>query len=579
MSGLALVIYVAVAACAVAADSPLGRRIEGFALPDVRGRETTLAELADHPLVVVAFVGVDCPLGRLYAPRLQELADEFVPRGVAFVAIDSNCQDTLAELDQFARDLGLSLPLLKDPGNAVADQFGAERTPEAFVLDAQRAIRYRGRIDDQFGVGIQRPAPQRRDLAEALEELLAGHEVSQPEVPAAGCHIGRVPHVEPHGEVTYSNQIARLLDRRCVECHRAGEVAPFPLTSYAEVQGWGPTMVEVVFQGRMPPWFADPAHGTFANDARLTDDEKELLRTWVANGCPEGDPADLPPPREFADGWQIGQPDQVIYMADEPYTVPAEGVVPYQYFAVDPGFTEDRWIAAAEARPGDRSVVHHILAYIVPPDSGGLDFRLRAGAVGYAPGLPPTRFPEGVALLAPAGSKLVFQMHYTPNGRERQDRSCVGLVFADPQSVRRKAIGGMAANLSFEIPAGAADYEAQARYRVRRDVLLLSLTPHMHLRGKSFRYVAAYPDGTEEILLDVPHYDFNWQLRYDLAEPRRLPAGTQLRCTATFDNSAANPHNPDPTQAVRWGDQTWEEMMIGWFGAVSVEEDGPGAGQ
>jgi mono/diheme cytochrome c family protein len=461
---------------------------------------------------------------------------------------------------------------LKDPGNVVADAVGAQRTPEVFVLDASRTVRYGGRIDDQFLVGAQRKAPQRRDLACALDELLAGADVSQPVVAAVGCRIGRVSATEPTGDVTYARQISRLFAARCVECHRPGEVAPFPLTTYEEAVGWGETILEVVRDGRMPPWFANPEHGQFKNHATLSDEEKDLLATWVANGSPEGDSAELPPPREFVEGWRIGEPDQIVYIRDEPYVVPAEGVVEYQYFTVDPGWTEDKWIQAAEGRPDARSVVHHILAFVVPPGESG-DFRGRGGAVGYAPGLPPTVFAEGIALHAPAGSKLVFQMHYTPNGVERRDRSCVGLVFADPATVRRKADGGMAANMSLAIPPGADSHEVKSKYLFRNAMLLINLTPHMHLRGKSFRYVAEYPDGTSEVLLDVPRYDFNWQLRYELAEPKLMPKGTMLRCTAQFDNSAENLANPDPTQTVRWGDQTWEEMMIGWFGAVAVEED------
>jgi mono/diheme cytochrome c family protein len=448
-----------------------------------------------------------------------------------------------------------------------ADQLGAVRTPEVFVLDRDRTVRYHGRIDDQHLVGRQRPAPTREDLKLALEELLAGKPVSVPETTAVGCHIGRVPKREPTGEVTYSKQISRLLQRRCVECHRAGEVAPFPMTSYDELVGWGETIREVVEQGRMPPWFANPEYGHFANDARLSDAEKQLIYDWVDGGSPEGDPADLPEPPRFTAGWQIPEPDQVIYIKDEPYSVPAEGVVAYQYFKVDPGFKEDRWIKAAEARPDNRGVVHHVVAFFLPPGAnlrgGG-----RGAMIGFAPGMPPNRFPEGAAMFVPAGSQIIFQMHYTPNGSPQQDRSCVGLVFADPSEVKQRIGGGMAPNRGFEIPPGDDNYEVRSQHRFDKDVLLLNFTPHMHLRGKSFRYEAEYPDGRREVLLDIPHYDFNWQLRYQLAEPKPLPQGTILHCTAHFDNSPENLANPDPSKTVRWGDQTWEEMMIGYFSTL-----------
>jgi hypothetical protein len=243
--------------------------------------------------------------------------------------------------------------------------------------------------------------------------------------------------------------------------------------------------------------------------------------------------------------------------------------VAYRYYTVDPGFTEDKWIKAAECRPDNRRVVHHIVAIFLPP---GQPVRgMRGAMVGFAPGMPPTQFPEGVAMLVPAGSKVIFQMHYTPDGSPEKDRSSLGLVFADPSEVKQRIGGGMAANRSFQIPPGADNYEVTSRHLFDKDVRLLTLTPHMHLRGKSFRYEAEYPDGAREVLLDIPHYDFNWQLRYHLAEPKLLPKGTQLHCTAHFDNSTDNLANPDPTKTVRWGDQTWEEMMIGYFSTLPVE--------
>ncbi len=570
MTGMIVILSVFVAA-AESTDS-IGRKIDGFSLRDFRGKTHDLADLGDKQLVVVAFVGCECPLAKQYAPRLKKLSAEYGPRGVAFLGIDSNSQDTVTELAAYARIHEIEFPLLKDPGNTVADQFGAKRTPEVFVLDRDRTVCYQGRIDDQYVVGRQRSEPTRRDLAAALDELLEDKPVRVAKTEAAGCHIGRVPARREGGEVTYSNQIARLLQQRCVECHRAGEIAPFPLTDYAEVVGWAETMQEVVHQGRMPPWFANPEYGKFANDARLTGDEKRLLGDWIAAGCPEGDPAQLPPPRQFTVGWQIPQPDQVIYIREEPVTVQAEGTVAYQYYTVDPGFTEDKWIKAAECRPDNRGVVHHIVAFFVPPGEKVRD-GLQRVMVGYAPGMPPVSFGEGAAMFVPAGARVIFQMHYTPNGSEQKDRSSMGLVFADPATVKQRVGGGAAANRFFQIPPGDGNYEVRSHHRFDKDVRLLTLTPHMHLRGKSFRYEAEYPDGKREVLLDIPHYDFNWQLRYRLAEPKLLPQGTRLECTAHFDNSADNLANPDPTTAVRWGDQTWEEMMIGYFSTLPVESD------
>lgn len=570
-----IVFLSAMAALTAQAADPaetVGRTIANFELRDFRGKEHSLAELADKELVVVVFLGCECPLAKQYAPRLRQLAAEYGEKGVAFIGINSNSQDTPTELAAYARTHELDFPLLKDPGNRVADQLGAQRTPEAFVLDRDRAVRYHGRIDDQFLVGRQRPEPTRRDLALALDELLSGKTVSVAKTDALGCHIGRVPRRLEQGDVTYSNQIARLLERRCVECHRSGEIAPFPLTDYEEVVGWAETIEEVVHEGRMPPWFASPEYGKFANEARLSAEEKDLLDRWVAAGCPEGDRSQLPEPRVFTVGWQIPPPDQVIYIQEQPVTVQAEGTVAYQYYTVNPGFKEDKWIQAAECRPDNRSVVHHIVAFFVPPGE-----KLRGGGrgamVGYAPGMPPNQFEEGTAMFVPAGSRVVFQMHYTPNGSEQKDRSSLGLVFADPAAVKMRVGGGVAGNRFFQIPPGDGNYEVRSHHRFDKDVRLVTMTPHMHLRGKSFRYEAEYPDGSSEVLLDVPRYDFNWQLRYRLLEPKTLPKGTKLVCIAHFDNSVDNLANPDSAATVRWGDQTWEEMMLGYFSTLPLEPD------
>jgi len=558
-----------------AKSSPIGKKVEPFTLSDYRGKIHSLDELQASKLVVIAMLGAECPLAKVYAPRLAALAGEFESKGVAFLAIDSNVQDSLSEIAAYARVHKLDFPILKDTDNKVADKLGALRTPEVFVLDQDRVIRYWGRIDDQYGfktgAGYAKPRLARRDLAEALGELLADKPVSQPAIAADGCFIGRVRKTEPQGEITYSKQIARILQDRCVECHRAGEVAPFVLTSYDEVVGWAETIREVVDEGRMPPWSANPQHGHFSNDARLSSCEKAVISNWVKNGCPQGDPKDLPPPREFVEGWRIGEPDQVIAMSDKPYKVPAEGVVAYKFFTVDPGWKEDKWVKAADCRPGNRAVVHHVIVFIQSPGEG--EFRDGGGLGGYAPGAPPAIREEGTATFVPANSKLVFQLHYTPNGSEQEDLSKIGVIFADPKTVKKRIRGGMVGDLSFKIPPGADNHEVHSSHKFLRDALLLDVTPHMHLRGKSFRFEAEFADGRREILLDVPKYDFNWQLTYRLAEPMLLPKGTRMHCTAHYDNSEENPANPNPKETVRYGDQTWEEMMFGFYTTVDPKQD------
>ena len=319
----------------------------------------------------------------------------------------------------------------------------------------------------------------------------------------------------------------------------------------------------------MPPWHADPRYGSFKNDRRLSKTDVDKIIAWVDGGAQEGAPKDLPPVPQFTEGWQIGKPDVVLSMTKE-YEVPAEGVVNYQYFLVPTGFTEDRWIQAAEVRPGNRAVVHHVIVFVAGPEAarqrGGL-FRQGGieGLVGTAPGEAPMVLPGGVGRLVKAGSTLVLQMHYTPNGTAQKDRTSVGIVFSR-NPIEKASTGGAAMNRWFAIPAGDDNYAVRSIYNFKEDSHIINLMPHMHLRGKDFEYRLIYPDGTSKIILAVPHYSFNWQTRYEFKEPVAAPKGSRLECVAHFDNSTKNKWNPDPTKTVRWGPQTWEEMMIGFVG-------------
>lgn len=555
--------------------SKIGFKTRSFKLRDHRGNPVSLSKMADKKLVVVAFLGTECPLAKLYAPRLTALQKEYESRGVGFIAIDSNAQDDRTELAAFVKEHAVTFPFVRDVNNLIADHFGAERTPEVFLLDQDRVIRYRGQIDDQYGyqrgIGFERPRAVRRDLAEAINELLAGKEVSKPVTQSTGCLIGRVRKPAAGSEVTYATHVAAIFNKHCVNCHRPGEVAPFSMQDYDEFVGWGEMIREVVSDGRMPPWHADAAHGKFSNDSRMTDEEKRLVSEWVEAGCPKGDESQIPPTPKFVKGWQIAKPQEVFWV--KPYTVPAEGTVDYQYFTVDPGFTEDRWVQAAEARAGNPAVVHHIIVFVLPPGSKRSAVSFDGFLVATAPGARPMVLPQGMAKKVAAGSKFLFQMHYTPNGSPQKDRSCVGLIYAKPDTIKTAVKTTAALNLIFTIPPNAGNHPVDAIHSLRRDSLLLSLYPHMHLRGKAFRYTARYPDGKEEVLLDIPRYDFNWQNTYELAEPKLLPKGTEIRCAARYDNSAENSANPDPTKPVRFGEQTHEEMMIGFFDIATPRDD------
>jgi peroxiredoxin len=546
-------------------------RVSGFTLKDYRGTSHSLDDFKEKKFVVCAFLGTECPLAKLYGPRLAQFAETYQQRDVAFVAVNANQQDSLTKIAAYARQHGIKFPILKDLGNQLADQLQVTRTPEVVVWDQKLAIRYRGRIDDQFGVGYTRNEATRHDLRDALDELLSGKPVTTQVTEPVGCLIGRVRQPDPHSSVTYSRQVARIFQERCVECHREGEIAPFTLTSYADAVGWAEMIAEVVNEDRMPPWHADSSHGDFANNRRLTAADKSQILEWVRRGAPEGDPRELPKPREFIVGSQLPQKaDLEVLMRDTPFVVKAEGEIAYQNFVVDPGFKEDKWITMAEALPGNRSVVHHIVVFVKPPESSeskafapGLEFLTT-----YVPGYLARPMPAGMAKWVPAGSRFVFQMHYTPIGTEQTDVSKLRLVFTQAEKVEHLVLSS-AVQIEKDklvIPANAENHRSEATGKVGGDNWrLLSLFPHMHLRGKSFRIDAKYPDGKVETLLNVPKYDFNWQTTYDLKNPKPIPKGTEMIIVGHHDNSAGNFANPDPSKTVHWGDQTWEEMLIALY--------------
>jgi peroxiredoxin len=545
---------------------PAAKKIANFTLTDPRdSKKITLADLKESKAVVVVFVGTECPVNAAYWPTLAALHKEYSPRGVQFLAINANVQDPAPRVAEHAKKNEIPFPVLKDDGAVVADQFGAKRTPEAFVLDGERTIVYRGRIDDQYGINITRPQPTRREVAEVLDQVLAGKPVTIASTDAPGCFIARPVKPKEGAAVTYTRQVSRIIQNRCQECHRPGQIGPMAFMNYEAVSAWSETIGEVVSQGRMPPWPADPKHGEFVNDRRLSKDERTTLLAWIEQGCPKGDDKDLPPAKEFTPGWVIGKPDMVISMADE-FEVPATAGktgVPYRYSTVETTLDEDKWIVRAEAKPGVASVVHHILVYLIYPGEKFDANKPNRVLAGVAPGDTALILPDGVAKKLPKGSKLVFQMHYTPDGKPRKDRSSVGLIFGKKPPERESITLGIGNN-KIDLKPGDANYRVESSFKFPMDGEILGFMPHMHLRGKSFVYEAVDPDGKTEVLLSVPKFDFGWQASYRLAKPYPMKKGSKIHCIAYFDNSEGNPNNPDPKKEVYWGDQTWEEMMIGW---------------
>ena len=401
-------------------------------------------------------------------------------------------------------------------------------------------------------------------------------------------------------QVTFYKDVLPVLQKDCQTCHRPGEAAPMSFLTYDSTRPWAKAIKTAVLTKKMPPWFADPHYGKFSNDRTLPQAAVNTLVAWADAGAPAGDPKVAPKPISWVEGWRIGKPDVVLNM-EVPFEVPASGTIDYQYIVIPTGFTEDKYVQMAEARPGNPALVHHIIAFIREPGSpwmkgakpgvpfapreqareaqaraqaqGGNGQRQQQGdgggifgdmLAGYAPGTLPNIMKPGQAKLVKAGSDIVLQMHYTANGKAGTDVSKVGLIFANAKPTER-VVTLAAANNGFAIPPGDPNYEVDAKITLQDDSTLVNLLPHMHFRGKSFEYRVTYPTGEKEVLLNVPKYDFNWQLSYDLAQPKVLPKGTTIECTAHYDNSANNPYNPDPTKEVHFGEQTWEEMMFGFF--------------
>src|SRR5271165_4309671 len=393
---------------------------------------------------------------------------------------------------------------------------------------------------------------------------------------------------DPTQPPTFARDVAPIIQKNCQVCHRPGEIGPFSLLTFEQARPWAAAIKEAVKAKKMPPWFADPRYGHFSNSTALTPAEISTIAAWAEAGAPKGDLKQMPPQPEFFEGWAIGKPD-LVFELPKPYEVPATGVVDYQHVIVPTGFTKDTWVQAAEVRPTDRAVVHHIIAFIREPQSNwfkgqkpGEFFiapQVKTEAdpdtsalpsdflVGYAPGQPAEILRPGQAKLIKAGSDIIFQVHYTPNGKPVSDRTKLGIVLAK-EPPKERVLTLSATNGTFKIPPGNPNYRVDAEFDIRSSVKLSGLHPHMHGRGKDFEYKVVYPTGETQTLLSVPHFNWHWQNWYTLEEPILLPAGTKIECIAHFDNSPNNPYNADPTKAVVWGEQSWDEMMVGFFNLV-----------
>ena len=563
--------------------------VVNFSLLDYKGKYHELRR-AEARVVVLFFTSFNCPSARQITPKIRSLRSQFGTNGVVFWLVNSSPQDdpddAVVEMLVRARGKGTvpdsafsdpdalrhevlkaavgSLPVLRDEMQIVAQRLGVTRTCEAIAIDTKTlSILYRGGVDDQFTEGAQKPKPTEKYLATALGEFLAGKPVTTPKGPVHGCVI-TFENKTGAQPISYSTQVAPLLQKNCVGCHSPGNIGPFAMSSYQKVKGWSAMMEEVLIDRRMPPWHADPHYGKFSNNRALTSDEIHILLGWIQQGCPRGvgeDPLTNAVPPAVA--WTLGQPDFTVALP-KTQEIPATGTLNYRYLDSDFEMPEDAWLRAAVCRAGNSKVVHHIIIRARYPE-GYKDASPEAYLfTSWVPGLEAGEFPADTGVFVPKGARFNFEMHYTTTGQAQTDRSELGLYLAKAPAKRRLEVRASDMR-DFELSPGDADAQHFSHYCFKRDTVIYDLSPHMHLRGSWFKFQLLYPDGRRETVLSVPQYDFNWQTSYRLAEPKRVPAGTWMLCTGAHDNSAKNPNNPDPAKRVKWGLQSWDEMFMGFM--------------
>ena len=565
------------------AEHRVGELIDDVTFTDLDGKPGKLSDFRDAKATVICMTGTGCPVARKYGPVIASLQTAYQDKGVAFLLVNPNAHEKPDEIRAAAKHWGFTGRIVYDPEAVIGKALAVTSSTEVFVLDAARTLQYRGAVDDQFGLGYALPKPRNNYLSDAIDAVLAARRPYVPATTAPGCALDLKPAPAAAArQLTYHNRVSRIIENHCAECHRPGEAGPFTLTSYADVKGHAAMIKKVVRKGIMPPWFADPkTKHPWGNDRSLSERDRGDLIAWIESGTPEGDPNDAPVARDWTEGWRIGKPDAVF---EVPYAfdIPATGTMGYQRVAVPTNLSEDKWVSAVEVRPTSPGVVHHVLVFLAyPPEhpSGKRPPRYDDGLTGYFAGLVPGQgasvCPPGTARFFPKHAILIFQIHYTPNGKATKDRPKIGLVFSK-KPPKHEYLTDSAFNHRFRIPPGAPNYEVTATHDFRKPVRLLGFMPHTHVRGKAFRYELFYPDGRSEVVLDVPRYDFNWQLEYQLRNPIDVPAGAKLKATAWYDNSPGNPANPDPTKTVKFGDQTWEEMMIGYFAGHVLDESPEG---
>lgn len=548
----------------------MGETVPELQFKDIRYLPRTFSELGDAEAYVVAFITNTCPLAQRYAPKLVALEEKYADDGVQFLAVNVGHADSITEMAWHALEYDIYFPVVKDVSGDVATILGATRTPEVVVLDKEKRLRYRGRVDDQYRLGGVRPEPSRHDLEEAIKEVLAGEEVSVPETTAEGCLITRLEVPKPEEEVTFYKDIQPILNNNCVTCHRPNGGAPFSLMSYRQASARADMVAETVEEGRMPPWYAHPEFGAFMDDPSLPHSDRLTIQQWLLTGKKEGNPEVAPEMPEFVDKeWQI-EPDLIV-STPSPVAVPKTGFVPYVYQFIKYEFTEDTYVEAIEIKPTNPKVMHHANLVYTP---GGYQVDADQDFLtGYVPGGMPSETTEGIAWVIPKGAKLVLQQHLVTTGQLEKSSVEVGLRFAKGVVNKKLHYHNLEAS-GFKISPYDRAHRMVEKVTLDSDVTAVGLFSHMHLRGRDMTFYATRPGEEQEVLMTLPNYSFDWQLTYRYPPGEHtFPKDTEIEVIAHYDNSPWNPYNPAPEKTVTKGAQTVDEMFNGFFVFTKNDEE------
>lgn len=559
-------------------DHGIGRLVSDLEFVDLQGRSGRLSEEADCSALVVVMRDTGCPICKKVGPKIADIEQQFAAHKVRFLFVNVNPADTSESMSAEIKSMGFTGRYVADPERKFASALGALSTTDAFVIDSSRTLIYRGAVDDQYGVGFTRPKVEHEYLIDAIIAHLGGMRPDVEATIAPGCLLPADQSVTRWAEpdpITYHNRISRIVQRNCISCHRTGGMGPFALETIEQIRARSQMVKYVLDEKIMPAWPLSDGYGPWKHNRSLSESDLTAIDQWIKDEFPAGDEADAAKVKVWDDNaWEIGTPDLVLEFPDE-IVVPATGFIDYQFVFLNTRVPHDKWVQAIEIKPAVRDVIHHLAMWVGDKDATpesedsfrgqhGGKFDKKGFMAIIVPGQGPTVFPPGMAKYMPEGAWLKFQMHYTPNGNEVRDRPRVAFKFTDRPPIH-EIFTNVCISRDFVIPARAVDHPVSASFRFKEAGSIRAFHPHMHMRGKSFQYELTYPNGEKRVVLKIDKWSFKWQLVYELVEPIEVPAGTIMTATATYDNSSANPMNPDPTVDVKFGRLSTDEMMLGYF--------------